>query len=472
MFKFSDFLIFCSGANRHYLDQCPNERHKFYPIGLSILVTTSLAIISMYYAANLIFGKSGNDNMNQWAILAFSLFWGVAIFSIDWGLVKTMRKSKDGKNFFVELLRPAVIFRILVAVVISVSISRPIELAIYEKRLKLQIVEDRDKRLDRKQKEIQTTDNKLFGNPINAANERQDSIIDLKEKGPNTLTFRKNTDNYENCQVELENTRKINQNKINNLNAQNRSILNNPLYKDDINNLPTKDAKNLVNRNNSIIRVLQNEIKNKSRECQLILDMINKEKASFDSSLSVIEKNINAQLDDLNEEREKRRKSDSLAKSLLQNEAMISLDPENPGLITSLEALANFEKSEEGRRVKDIRWVLLLIFIFIDTAPIVVKLLTKRGPYEELQEAEEEKMRYLATAEKNANMLLISNIATAQNRILRQAVNRYENEELERLRQEPSYFREIVQTDSSESGAQSNQNSSSQSNNPSNSTEE
>lgn len=400
----------------------------------------------MYYAANMIFGKSENGSINQGGIILFSLFWGVAIFSIDWGLVKTMRKSKVERHFLRELVTPAVLFRIAVAVIISISISRPLEIAIYEKRLKLQIVEDRDKRLDRKQKEIENTDNTLFGDPINAANARQDSIINLKEKGPNTLNYRQNTNAYENCQGELKNTKSINQNRINNIDTQNRDILKNPSYRDAINNLPTQDAINLINRNKSIIRVLQSEINNKSKDCQLILDKINKEKASFDSSLASVEKNINSQLVDLEKEREKRRVSDSLDKAKIKEKAVISLDPENPGLITSLEALANFEKSEEGGRVKDIRWVLLLIFIFIDTAPIVVKILTKRGPYEELQEAEEEKMRYLATAEKNANMLLISNIATAQNKILRQAVNQYEKEEINRIREEQGHYRAYVPT--------------------------
>jgi uncharacterized membrane protein len=410
----------------------------------------------MYYAANMIFGKSENGSINQGFIVVFSLFWGLAIFSIDWGLVKTMRKSKVERHFLRELVTPAVLFRIAVAVIISFSISRPLEVAIYEKRLKLQIVEDRDKRLENKSKEIENKHNQIYKKPINKATNLAESIARQKAKGPTSLTYKINSKEYEKCDDELKGLTSVNLGKINQLNIEINNISNSPAYKDAINKFLTKDAKNLISQKNSTIARLRNQIARKRNDCQLIQNKLENERASFESSFSSLETDNAIELATLREGLKNESKIDSLDEAKIKKEAIISLDPENPGLITSLEALANFEESEEGGKVKIIRLILLLIFILIDTAPIMVKILTKRGPYEELQEAEEEKMRYLATAEKNANMLLISNIATAQNRILRQAVNRYEKEELDRILKEQKRYQEFVPTDPSNSTDRSN----------------
>lgn len=471
MFKFSDFLIFCSGANRHYLDQCPNERHKFYPIGLSILVTTSLAMISMYYAANMIFGKSEQGNINQGFIILFSIFWGVAIFSIDWGLVKTMRKPREERSFLRELVTPPVLFRIAVAIIISFSISRPIEVAIYEKRLKAQVGMDQlafiQQEIDRR---AQENKEQLFS-PLDSLKNDNEKITKIIADGPQSLTFKENSEALKICRDEYTSLKANNNNKINNLRGSNRRIRNDPSSYDTIYQKLTKDALRQIRKNDNEIESLKKMIDSKDDSCQVILNKMNKESDAHSEKFGKLI-DSNAQMDTLLRGKlASKLNKDSLVVKEIEDKAKISFDPQNPGLITSLESLANFEKTPEGKKVWIVRLILLLIFICIDTAPIVVKVLTKRGPYEEILEAEEEKMRYLATAEKNANMLLISNIAAAQNRILRHAVNRYENEELERLRQEPSYFREIVQKDSSESGAQSNQNISSHSNNASNSTE-
>jgi predicted permease len=140
----SNIVLFCGGANVKFLrENCPNERHKFYPIGLGVIITAFLGFISMMFATHSIFGA--NSFGEEIVLILFSFFWAFAIFTIDWGLVKTMRKSKNEDPTIGERIRLAlpIIFRLLVALILSFSISRPMEVKIYEKRLKAQIETDR-----------------------------------------------------------------------------------------------------------------------------------------------------------------------------------------------------------------------------------------------------------------------------------------------------------------------------------------
>jgi len=148
----SNIVLFCSGVNTKFLNEnCPEERHKFYPIGLGVIVTTTLAFISMMFAGDSIFGT--NTTASWVYIFLFSIFWGFAIFMIDWGLVKTMSKPDFSTFSLWDRIKYAfpVLFRVLVALIISFSVSRPLEVKIYEKRLRGQIEKDRLEYIKREQ---------------------------------------------------------------------------------------------------------------------------------------------------------------------------------------------------------------------------------------------------------------------------------------------------------------------------------
>jgi len=444
--KFSDLLILFSGANPKYLEQCPNEKQKFLPIGLSIFVTTCLAIISMYYASSLIFGGASSDN--HVFVICFSLFWGIAIFSIDWGLVKTMKKRKKERFFLIRLFTIPVLFRLAVAVLISFSISRPLEIAIYEQRLKAQIETDRQAFI-RNEMEMREAEMKRMTDPLDTISKKRQENAEKLAAGPQTLQYQQNLEAYNKCNEELKSLKSRNEPRINRLYADNRYIRKAKEYRDTTNNNLTKNALNLISRNNRTAFSLRNEISKKESYCKSIYDKLDEEIIAHRNVYLNLEEIDAVRSEGYIEDIQDKRLRDSIALAEIEGKAKISFNPENPGLITSLEALANFEKTPEGQKVWIVRLILLLIFICIDTAPIIVKLLTKYGPYEALQAADEEKMKYLATAEKNANMLLISNIATVQNRVLRLAIDQYAKEELNRLKEEANYHKNFVHNESS-----------------------
>lgn len=118
------FLWFCAGAQQSLLKRFPSEHSKYSGLGAVILATFVLAALSSGYAVYTVFGNIG------WSI-AFALIWGLIIFNLDRFLVSTMRKYgvSRRKQFYMALPRMAL------ALLIGITIARPLELKIFEKEI-------------------------------------------------------------------------------------------------------------------------------------------------------------------------------------------------------------------------------------------------------------------------------------------------------------------------------------------------
>jgi len=410
----SNIVLFCGGANVKFLrENCPNERHKFYPIGLGVIITASLGFISMMFATHSIFGaKSFGEEL---VLLLFSLFWAFAIFTIDWGLIKTMRKQKNEEptlwnrtKFFLPVL-----FRFTVAIILSYSISRPMEVKIYEQRLRAQIEKD-----------------------------RQDFIA--KNEGPKTETYKTNVTNKSQCETEYKSLYASNTKRIADKEQERRNTYNSSASYYIVNSTNERKmyqwAKNKINSINKVeIPALQNEISQKKKECEAfgvqIADEEKSYKADFDPLLKA---NYDSRQDKVFE-REKKQKEDSLALADIVKASYVSFDKVHPGLITQLESMSNFEKTPEGKSAGWVRLILLLVIICIDTAPIVIKLLTRRGVYEDMQDADEDRMKFLTKQEGYSNNHLITQLSLAQKEILTEAVKRWRTKEKDREGMENDY---------------------------------
>jgi prefoldin subunit 5 len=123
------FFWFCSGANQSLLKRCPTEASKFTGIGATVFFTGLLAALSGGYAFHTIFSHSG------WAI-AFGLLWGCVIFNLDRFIVSTMKKNRKGRWHELFMASP----RILLAVMLAIVISKPLELKIFSKEIDRKLV--------------------------------------------------------------------------------------------------------------------------------------------------------------------------------------------------------------------------------------------------------------------------------------------------------------------------------------------
>jgi Domain of unknown function (DUF4407) len=126
MSKVGTFLITISGARPEVLKRCPTERIKFQSLGWAILITSGMAIVSMWFALTSVMGFN--------PILSFpvAVLWGLIIMGIDRWLVTSM--PLDGKRKFV-IAAP----RLVMAILLGSLISTPIVLRIFQSEINNQV---------------------------------------------------------------------------------------------------------------------------------------------------------------------------------------------------------------------------------------------------------------------------------------------------------------------------------------------
>lgn len=416
----SNFVLFCSGVNTKFLkENCPEERHKFYPIGLGVIVTTTLAFISMMFAGDSIFGT--NSTASWIYIFLFSIFWAFAIFMIDWGLVKTMSKPDFSTFSLWGRIKYAfpVLFRVLVALIISFSVSRPLEVKIYEKRLRAQIEKDRLDYISREQKIKKDENEKTYGSSLNKANKTLLDVNDKISKGPKSEGYKINLDEFRKCKSEYESLKASNERKISQL----------PTYIDKRIKDRNGDYRTIKVYNQQISRLIA-EIKSKSDQCSQIGEQVSDAETQFRDGFKTVQSNIATEQQNLATLLNQQRNRDSLDLITITKASYVSFDTIQPGLITQLESMSNYEKTPEGQSAGWVRIILLLVIICIDTAPIVIKLLTKRGNYEIMTENETNKLNFLSTQENISNKHLIKELSIAQREVLNKAIEEWKNQEM------------------------------------------
>ena len=118
------FFILCSGSDTDILDQCSNgEQNKYAGIGATVFFTAVMATIAASYALFTVFD-------NVFMAIGFGLVWGLLIFNLDRFIVSTIKKRH---SFLSELVQATP--RIILAVIIAIVISKPLELKIFEKEI-------------------------------------------------------------------------------------------------------------------------------------------------------------------------------------------------------------------------------------------------------------------------------------------------------------------------------------------------
>lgn len=124
MEKLNRFFWWCSGAHQDLLVKCPTESSKYVGIGATVFFTGVFATLAASYALYTVFD-------NPWPALAVGVVWGLMIFNLDRYIVSSMRKEGNtGKELLTALPR------IVLAVLISVVIAKPLEMKIFDKEIR------------------------------------------------------------------------------------------------------------------------------------------------------------------------------------------------------------------------------------------------------------------------------------------------------------------------------------------------
>lgn len=177
MKKIELFFLYCSGASLSLLKRCPTESSRYVGIGAMIFFTGLLAALSSAYAFHFIF-----DGI--YLPIAFGAVWGLMIFNLDRFIVLSLRKTGHVKKELLQALP-----RFILAVIIAIVISKPLELKVFENEiqteltfLKQEVIQSQSLLIDQKYHSIQDSlknEQLTIEGKIVKSKSKRDNLVEL-----------------------------------------------------------------------------------------------------------------------------------------------------------------------------------------------------------------------------------------------------------------------------------------------------
>ncbi|MEO0584260.1 MAG: DUF4407 domain-containing protein [Bacteroidota bacterium] len=396
------FFFACAGAYLRILEECPSEHTKYVGIGATIFLTACLAVISGSFAIYTLVQSIP-------IAIMFGLLWGALIFNLDRYIVSSIRK--EGR-FWNELAIAAP--RLIFAILISIVITKPIELEIFRNQINTELL---SYTTDLQKDAVAQLDSRLGLDSIRQELKAVDSVRlefkKLREGKPTSFDFGEISAEYTAAKVSYDSLYKVYNPRIK-ANDQRRSYLwgkyAKRIYEEDENGVRRATGKwdvpkNIQEQTNNLYLVnkrLKGELETQSK---LVQELEQKRRGAREEFADGMEKEITL----LNEKRT------SLVASMQEKEAIRREELPNveetakkygiglPGLIQALERMKKADSS--------IWWtsnLIMLLFILIETSPVFVKLISKRGPYDYLLNRIEhskkvESLRYISDINYDLN---------------------------------------------------------------------
>jgi hypothetical protein len=151
---FTRFLWWCAGADQRFLLLSPHQdRVKYAGIGGIVFSTGLLAAFAGGFAFNTAFGPkamAGDDvHTTAWQLvsIAFGICWGLLIFNLDRFIVSSTGKGDGTDNITLKEFGQS-IPRLLIALILGLTISKPLELKIIETEINVELRKKQQEKLD------------------------------------------------------------------------------------------------------------------------------------------------------------------------------------------------------------------------------------------------------------------------------------------------------------------------------------
>ena len=325
------FFILCSGADKELLEGCSEgEQTKYVGIGATVFFTAVMAFIASAYALFTVFD-------NVYPALLFGLVWSLLIFNLDRFIVSTIRKRDKFGSEFLQATP-----RIILAVIIAIVISKPLEIKIFEKEINTVLLKEKNAMALNNKKEVAN----YFKSDLDKNKTEIDSLksdITKKEKEVNTL--------YETYITEAEGTKGT------------MKLGKGPVFKEKIakHNLASAELDTI--RKNNLAKIAEKE--KKSQTLQADLD-----------------------------------------KKVIETQPIIdSFD----GLMARINALDKLPWLPS--------FFIMLLFLAIETSPIIAKLLSPKGEYDFKLEDLETALKATLEQDKYQRGLLVKTSASMHDKV-------------------------------------------------------
>ena len=325
------FFILCSGADKNLLEGCSEgEKTKYVGIGATVFFTAVMSFLASAYALFTVF-----DSI--YPAITFGIVWSLLIFNLDRFIVSTIRKRDRLSSEFLQATP-----RIVLAIIIAVVISKPLEIKIFEKEINTVLLKEKNAMALNNKKEVATYFKSDLDKNKAEITALKKEITD-KEKEVNTL--------YETYIAEAEGTKGT------------MKLGKGPVFKEKITKHNLASAELDTIRKNNLAKIAEKEALNK---------------------------NLQADLD----------------KKLTETQPIIDgFD----GLMARINAL------------NKLPWLpsvfIMLLFLAIETSPIIAKLLSHKGEYDFKLEDLETALKTTLEQDKYQRNLLVKTSAAMHDKI-------------------------------------------------------
>ena len=313
MIQFTRFFWFCSGANFSILKRSPTESNKYIGIGATVFFTGVLAALAAGYALFTVFESI-------WPAIFFGFLWGMMIFNLDRFIVSSMRKKENTWSEW-KLAIP----RLVLAILLALVISKPLELKMFEREI--------NRKLDEKKIEMIATSKLNLAKGFPEIQELEIQKDSLKSEVQKAERFR--------AQVQSE-----------------------------------YDAERFGEKTSGSSGIVGLGTNAKKKEQQLDAAQV-----AFDE----LRKRNQIRIDTLDAQI----REFTTLRQLEFEKQQAGIDGFD-GLAARMDALDLLTKESAAMALANV--FIILLFIAIETAPIFVKLISPRGPYDDLLELAEDKV--------------------------------------------------------------------------------
>jgi len=306
MEKLKHFFWLCSGVHIPMLKKCEVESSKYAGVGATIFFTGVFAALAASYALYTVFD-------NVWIAGLSGLVWGLMIFNLDRYIVSSMRKEGNTMRELKTALP-----RIILAVLISLVIAKPLELRIFDKEIRSELIMMEQQTYSAQENEIKM---RFESDQVKL----QSEIAALKSEVIEKTAKRDALDSI--AQVEADGTGGTKKRNAG------------PIYK-----IKKADA---------------------DRVNLELAELIKKNDQLIDDKLKTLSRLDLAESSEIS----------ALAKQKLDGPA------------SRMEALSRITAKSDA--IWWAHWFIVLLFVAVETAPVFVKLISSRGPYDQLLKTEE-----------------------------------------------------------------------------------
>ena len=325
------FFILCSGADKNLLEGCSEgEQTKYVGSGATVFFTAVMAFIASAYALFTVF-----DSI--YPAIAFGVIWSLLIFNLDRFIVSTIRKRERFGSEFLQATP-----RIVLAIIIAIVISKPLEIKIFEKEINTVLLKEKNAMaLNNKKEAANYFQSDLDKNKAEITTLKNEII--QKEKEVNTL--------YETYITEAEGTKGT------------MKLGKGPVFKEKIakHNLASAELDTI--RKNNLAKIAEKENLNKT---------------------------LQADLD----------------KKVTETQPIIDgFD----GLMARINALSKLPSLPS--------YFIMLLFLAIETSPIIAKLLSPKGEYDYKLEDLETALKATLEQDKYQRNLLVKTSAAMHDNV-------------------------------------------------------